>query len=143
MPAHLPVEAAYPIDRSTAAQREVGHIERLTGIMRILPSQGHQVVEGNAQFFLRVPAEIMFNETGGESIETCLHGGVGREEISPSGHGQRRLEGLSTLSHKGPGPFQNGKSRVSFVEMTNLGMKAQGFEQTPAADAEDHFLLQP
>ena len=40
------------------------------------------------------------------------------------------------------GSLQNGKGGMPFIQVTNLRLDAQGHEQSPSADAEEHFLLQ-
>ena len=41
-PAHFAVQPADSVDRAAAAHRQVGHVERLRGIVRVLPAQRQQ-----------------------------------------------------------------------------------------------------
>ena len=45
VPAHLPVQAAHAVDRAAAANRQIGHVERLRRVVRVLAAQGQQIVE--------------------------------------------------------------------------------------------------
>ena len=48
MTAYLPMQTAYPVDSAATANRQIGHIKTLGGIIRILPSQGQKVAEADA-----------------------------------------------------------------------------------------------
>ena len=48
-PAHLPVQAAHPIDRSAPSYSQVGHIEGFRRVVRVLAAKGQQIVERDAE----------------------------------------------------------------------------------------------
>ena len=45
VPAHLPVQATHAIDRPAPADCQIGHVETLRRVVRILAAQGQQIVE--------------------------------------------------------------------------------------------------
>ena len=52
VPAHLPVQATHAIDRPAPADRQIGHVETLRRVVRVLAAQGQQIVEGDAELLL-------------------------------------------------------------------------------------------
>ncbi len=105
MPAHLPMQAAYPIDRPAPSYSQVRHIEGLKRVSRVLAAQGQQIVERDAELVPGVRTEVMFDERRGEEVKTCGHRRVSGKEVACSRGGQRDFEGLSCLLRKGPGAF--------------------------------------
>ena len=45
VPADLPVQATHAIDRPAPADRQIGHVETLRRVVRVLAAQGQQIVE--------------------------------------------------------------------------------------------------
>ena len=62
-PADVAVQAADRVDGATPAHRQVGHVERLVGVVWMLPAEGHEVVEADAEL-LGVGAEIQPHQAG-------------------------------------------------------------------------------
>ena len=83
----------------------------------------------------------MLHERGREAVEARPDGGVGGEEIAGARDGQRHVERLAGFLHEIAGPLQNGERRVAFIEMADFRLEPERAQQTPAADAEEHFLL--
>ena len=84
----------------------------------------------------------MLDEGRSETVKAGGHCRVGGEEIPRSSDGQRDLERLRRLLHKGVGTFQYGKGRVPLIEMTDFRLNAQRAEQPPAADPQEQLLLE-
>ena len=82
MPADLPMQAAHAIHRPAAADGQIGHVETLRRVVRILAAQGQQIVERNAELLLRIPAEVLFDESRSETVKAGGHCRVGGEKIS-------------------------------------------------------------
>ncbi len=84
----------------------------------------------------------MGHQRRGKTVETSRHGRMRREEI-PSPRGRepdgKRLPGRS---HEFPGPLQERQAGVAFIEVTDLGLEAEGGQQPPAADAERDLLAE-
>ena len=142
LPADFPMQAADAVDGPAAAQGQVSHVEILRGVVRILPAQGQQIVDGKAQLFPRVATKETFDKGGRETIKTGRHRRVGGEEVARPRGGQRDLERLPVLLHEIARAFQHGESRVPFVQVTDFGFEAQGGQQPPSAHAEQQFLLE-
>ena len=56
--------------------------------------------------------------------------------------GESHIERLFVLLHEIACTFQYRERGVAFIQMANFRTKTQRTQQTPAADAEDAFLLQ-
>jgi hypothetical protein len=67
---------------------------------------------------------------------------MGREKISGARCRQRKREGLSGLGHEAQGAFQQGESRMPFIQMADIRFEPEGGQQSPAPDPKRHFLLQ-
>ena len=94
LPADLPMQATHAIHRAAAANGQIGHVETFRCVVGILTAQGQQIVEGNAEFFRGIMAEILFDERRSETIKAGGHGRVGREKISRARGGQRDFKRL-------------------------------------------------
>ena len=130
------MQLAHAVDRATAAYRQVRHIEGFLVVVGILPSQGHQVPEREAQLTFGVIAEMLPHQVRREAIETRGHGGVRGEEIPSPGHLERHVEGLPGCPHEIRGPLQDGEGGVAFIQVAHFRIDPQGAQQPPAADAQ-------
>ncbi len=54
VPAHLPVQATHAIDRPAPADCQIGHVETLRRVVRVLAAQGQQIVECYAELLLGI-----------------------------------------------------------------------------------------
>ena len=84
MPANFSMQATHAIYRPAAVDRQIGHIETLRRVVRILAAQGQQIVNCNAKLFLGVPTEVLFNKGRSESIKAGGHCGVGGKKVTRS-----------------------------------------------------------
>ena len=91
------VQPAHAVDRATAAHRQIRHVEGFLVVVGILPSQGHQVPEREAQLILGIIAKILPHQIRREAIETRGHRGMRGEEVPGPGHLERHLEGVPRL----------------------------------------------
>jgi len=55
---------------------------------------------------------------------------------------QRHFEWLPCIFHKAPDPFQHGKGRMAFIQMTDFRPDAKRAKQSPSADPEEQFFLE-
>ena len=94
VPAHFPVQATHAVDRPAAADRQIGHVETLRRVVRVLAAQGQQIVERDAELLLGITAEVLLDEGRSETVKAGGHRRVGGEEIPRSRDGQRDFEGL-------------------------------------------------
>ena len=85
-------------------------------------------------------AEVLFDERRSEAVKSSGHRRVGREKIPRPRGGQRRFKRLLYFLHETPGAFQHSKRRMTFIQVTDIGLDAECLEQSPAADAQQHFL---
>jgi len=143
MPAHPAVQAADAIHRAASANRQIRHIEGFRGVVRVLPAQGQQVMARDTELLLGVSAQILPARAGRETVESGRDRRVRSEEIPRAGDGERDFERLPVRLHEAAGAFQHGKGRMPFVQMTDFRLDAERLEQPPAADSQQHFLLQP
>src|ERR1017187_1040931 len=125
MPANLPMQATHAIHRPAAADGQIGHVETLRRVVRILAAQSQQIAEGNAEFLLCITAEVLLDEGRSETVKAGSHGRVGGKEISRSRDGQRDFEGLLALLHETAGALQHGKGRVPLIQVTYFRFDAK------------------
>ena len=142
VPAHLPVQAAHAIHRPAPADGQIGHVESLRRVVRVLAAKGQQIVECNAELLLGIPTEVLLDEGRSETVKAGGHRRVGGEEVPRSRDGQRDFEGLPGLFHEVAGAFQHGEGRMPFIQVTDLRLDAERAEQPPSADPEQQFLLE-
>ena len=125
VPAHLPMQATHAIDRPAAADRQIGHVETFRRVVRVLPAQGQQIVECDAELLLGVATQVLLDEGRIEAVKAGGYCRVGGEEISRSRDGQCHFEGLPRLFHETPGAFQHGEGRMPFIQMTDFRLDAE------------------
>ena len=142
MAADLSMQAAHAIHRAAAADGQISHVETLRRVVRILAAQGQQVVEGNSEFLRRITAEVLLDERRSKTIKAGGHRRVGGEKIPRACGGQRCFKRLCVFLHETAGAFQHRKGGMAFIQVADIGLDAEGREQPPAADAEQHFLLE-
>ena len=142
-PAHFSMQAAHPVHRPAPADRQICHVERLRRVERVLAAKGQQVVKSDAELLLGIPAEVLLDQRGRKTVKTGGHRRVGGEQIARSRDRQGDFERLPCVVHERAGAFQHGERRVSFIQVTDLRREAQRAQQPPAADPEQHFLLEP
>ena len=142
VPADYAMQTAHPIHRPAAADCQIGHVETLRRVARILAAQGQQILKGDAEFLLGMTAEVLFDECRRETIEAGGHCRVSGEEITRSCGRQCDFEGLPCLFHEVVGALQNGERRMAFIQMTDFRLDAQRTKQPPSADPEEQFLLE-
>ena len=99
----------------------------------VLPSQGEQIIKRDGELLLRIATEIFADEFGIEAVKSGGDRGMGGEEISRPGDVQGQIKGFLMIFHIAARPFENGKRRMAFVEMANLGLqpKARNRRQPP------------
>ena len=125
MAADFAMQTADAIDRAAAADGQIGHVESLRRVVRVLAAQGQQVLELDADSLLRVAAEVLLDEGRGETVETGGHRRVGGEKVPRPRGGQRGFEGLPGLLHETARALQHGEGRVAFVQVTDFRLDAQ------------------
>ena len=100
-----------------------------------------QIVQWYAELLLRIPTQVLLDESRREAVKAGGHRRVSGEEISRSSDGQRDVERLRGLLHETAGAFQHGKGRMPFVQMTDFRLDAERAEQPPSADSQEQLLL--
>ena len=125
MPAHLSVQAAHAIDRPASADRQIGHVEVLRRVVRVLAAQRQQIVERDAELLPGVAAEAVLDQGRSETVEAGGHRRVRGEEIARARDGQRDLEGLPGRLHETPRAFQHGERRMPFIQVADLRLDAE------------------
>src|ERR1019366_7627025 len=73
MSADFSMQATHTIHRPTPTDGQIGHVETLRRIVRILSAQSQQVVDGNSEFLLSITAEVLLDERRSETIEAGGH----------------------------------------------------------------------
>src|SRR5580658_1510781 len=136
-PAYLTVQFAYAVDGAAAADRQIGHIEGFGRVLAIAPPQRKKLVDRNRQFFLGILAEISLDQTGSKAVEARLNGSMGRKEVAGAGDCKRYAEWFAIVFHVGSRTFQHRECGVTFIEMADLGLQAQGSQEPPSSNAED------
>ncbi len=146
--AHLAMEPADPVDGAAAVDGQVGHVERLrrSAQHRALgavgrPPQGEQSLQTDAQF-VRVAPQVLRHQRGRKTVEAGFDRRVGGKKVPGSRGGEGHLEGDSPVLHVTTRPLQDGERGMALVEMADVGFDPQLAQQPPAADAQDHLLLQ-
>ena len=100
LPADLAMQLAHAVDRATAANRQIGHVEGLRRIVRVLATQGQQILAGDAEPLLGIAAEVLLDERGSKTIEAGRHRRVGGEEVARAGDGQGASKGCPLSAMK-------------------------------------------
>ena len=125
VPAHLPVQTTHAVDRPAPADCQIGHVETLRRVVRVLAAQGQQIVDRNAKLLLGVPTEVLLDESRSEAVKACGHRRVGGEKVARSRDGQCDFERLPGLVHESPGAFQNGERRMPFIQVADFRLDAE------------------
>ena len=125
MPADLPVQATHAIDRPAPADGQIGHVETLRRVVRVLAAQGQQIVERDAELLLGITTEVLLDESRSETVKAGGHRRVGGEEVPRSRGGQRDFEGLPGLFHETAGALQHGEGRMPFIQVTDFRLDAE------------------
>src|SRR5271170_1362373 len=141
LPAYFSVKFANAADLTAAAKSEVGHVERLRHIARILPAEAEQSFHRNCEFVLRIMSEIFPTEFRVEAVEAGRHCRMGRKHISCPGNGQRKFEGNVVILHITSGAFEHGECRMTFIKVADLRMQPNLAQQAPAANTQNDLLL--
>src|SRR5690606_7669476 len=102
-----------------------------------------KLIHADAEIALGIIAEILLDERGRETVEARRHRRMRGEEIACARHYERHVEGNPRLPHQATRPLEHAERRVPFIEMADLGTKAELVEQAPPAYAEHHLLSQP
>ena len=142
MPADFPVQATHAIDRPAPADRQIGHVETLRRVVRVLAAQGQQIVEWYAELLLGIATEVLLDEGRRKTVKAGGHRRVGGEEVACSRDGQGDFEGLPGLFHETAGAFQHGEGRMPFIQVADFRLDAERGEQPPSANPEEQFLLE-
>src|SRR5664280_1910302 len=136
------MQATHAIHLPAAPDRQIGHVESLRRVVRILAAKSQQIVKGNAEPLVGIPPKVLLDEGRSESVKTGGHCRVRGEEVARSRGGQCDFEGLLCLFHEVSGTFQDGERRVPFIQVTDFRLESEGAEQPPSADSEKQFLLE-
>src|SRR5574341_501365 len=130
----LPVQPAYAITRLSQSQREHGHAERLSVVVRILSSQRQKIAERQAET-VGVLGEVTFHQIRLEVIVARGYGSVrGEDQSRGSGlarFGERELARL----HQPPDAFEREEGRMAFIQMVNARLNPQRLQGATTADA--------
>src|ERR1035441_9542918 len=97
--AHFAVQFAHAIYTATAPKSEIGHIERLCIVSRILSSDLQQFVKRDAKFILRIMVKILPDKLRVKAIEPCGDRSVCRKDISGPRNSQSKIERLLVFLH--------------------------------------------
>ena len=136
MPADFSMQAAHAIHRPAAPDRQIGHVETLRRIVRILAAQGQQIVECYAELLLGITTQVLLDETRRETVKAGGHCRVRGEQVPRSRGGQRDLERLCCLLHETAGALQHGEGRMPFVQVTDVWLDPKRGQEPPSADPE-------
>ena len=119
-PAHQPMQPAHTVDCSAAPHRQQCHVERFRVVLWVVTAEGEQCVDWNVQNVGRIVPEKSVHELWRESVESCLHRGVGSKEIPSAGCRKRNVKRHALALHEVPRSFEYGERSVTFIEMANL-----------------------
>src|ERR1035441_1846264 len=100
------------------------------------------MVKRNPELRLGVFPQVLLDEGGSKTVKTGGHRRMGGKEIAGSCDRERDFERPACLLHEVARTFQDGKGRVSFIEVTDLRLESECAEQPPSADPEQQFLLE-
>ena len=125
MPADLPMQATHAIDRPAAPDRQIGHVETLRRVVRVLAAQGQQIVKCNAELLLGIATEVLLDEGRSETVKAGGHRRVGGEKVPRSSDGQRDFERLPGFFHETAGALQHGEGRMPFIQVTDFRLDAK------------------
>ena len=129
IPANMAVQAADAVDGAAATHGEVGHVERLVGVVWIGTAQRQQLLYTDAQGILDMGPQPLFDKGRGEPIETGFDRRMGGEEVTGARDRQGDVERHTVVLHEAPGPFQHGEGGMALIEVADLGLQPQGPQQ--------------
>ncbi len=84
--------------------------------------------------FIFSGTEDSYEADGRKAVKAGSHRGVGGEEVADARSGERGFKGLDALAHEIAGSFQDGKSGVPLVQMTDLRPDTERPQQPPSTD---------
>ena len=142
VPADFPMQAADAIHRAAAADCQIGHVETLRQVARVPTAERQQVLQRDAELLFGVVAEILLDECRRKTIEAGLHRRMGGKEIARSRDRQCNFKGLPGLIDEIARTLQDGKCRMSLIQMADLRMDAERAQQPPSAYSEEQLLLE-
>ena len=142
VPADFSMQTAHSIYRSAPPNCQIGHVEALRRVVRVLAAQGQQIVERDPELLRGVIVQVLLDEGRSETIKAGGHRRVGGEEVPCSCGGQRDFKGLTCRFHETASARQHGKGRVPFIQVTDFRLEAKLTQQPPSPKTEDQFLFE-
>ena len=88
--------------------------------------EGEQIAECHVECILCIPSKKLFDESWIETIKASGYRRVRGEDVSRSRDGKRDLERLSGFFHEISGALQRSEGCVSFIQVTDFWLDAQG-----------------
>ena len=123
----------------TALERQHGHAEPFTRVVRVHASEREQRVIRQPQAVAH-RTEVLFDEIGREAIVAGRHRRVRREHHLRGDATGGFLEADAFGVHPAPNEFEGRERAVAFVEVDDAGRDAERGERLDAADAEQQLL---
>src|SRR5664280_2037149 len=120
VPAHFTVQTAHAIHGPASADRQIGHIEILCGVIRVLTAQRQQITERDAELFMRVTTQATFDEGWSKTVKASGYSGMAGEYIARSCNSQCYFKGLPRRLHESPCAFQHREGRMSFIQVADV-----------------------
>src|ERR1035438_4848437 len=99
-------------------------------------------MERDAEFVRGIMIEKLFDERRSKAVEPGCHGCMSGEKISRACRRQRDFKWLLIRLHETAGALQHGKGGMALVQVTDIRLDAECGEQSPAADTQQHLLLE-
>src|SRR5271168_3395643 len=133
------MQLAHAVDRTSSSNRQIRHVERLVRIVGTSPAKGQQILKTDVQTLGGVPVQIEMDQRGRKSVEPRCYGRVCRKQVSGARRGERYCKTRIVFIHKGERALEHGERGVALVEMTDLGVLSQLFQEAPSGDSQDQL----
>ncbi len=119
--ADLAVQARHPVDVTTPAHGQEGHVEGLARIGWIATPQCEEVIDGKTRHFGKAPG-VTLDKRGLKLVEGGRHRGVRGEYIARPGGTKSDRKGHPVHAGKVRGPGQHRKGGMSLVEVADVDL---------------------
>ncbi len=145
VPADPAVLAADADAQPGATHRQIGHVERLSRVVRIGTAERQNLRQRDANLAQKAVeiARVGVDQRRREAIEPGFHRGMRREDVAGARRPPRLPERPPGAALKATSPLHHRKGRVALVQVADTGLRCHSFDDPPAGDAEHDLLQQP
>src|SRR5579864_2156570 len=142
MPADPSMLAADANAKPRTPHGQVSHIEWLGGVVRSAATEGQQFRERHADF-IKKTLEVMrirCDQLRRKPIKRGFDRSMGRENVAGARRPERLSEQQPRPALERPCPLDHDKGGIPLVQVADLGLRRDRFDDAPAGDPENQLL---